>query len=94
MVLMAGLGLPVTAIREQVAAAVHIVVQQSRLPCGKRVVSSIAEVTGLESGTVQLQPLVGFDEKSGRFRGSGLPPAFLIQAAPGTNASIQGWFAP
>lgn len=94
MVLMAGLGLPVTAIREQVAAAVHIVVQQCRLPCGKRIVSSIAEVTGLESGTVQLQPLVGFDAQSGRFRGSGLPPAFLIQAAQGMTASVQEWFAP
>ena len=94
MILMADLGLPVTAIREQVAAAVHIVVQQSRLACGKRVVSSIAEVTGLESGTVQLQPLVHFDAASGRFRGSGLPPAFLTHCAPGALSAFQGWFAP
>ena len=94
MILMAGLGLPIAAIREQVAAAVHIIVQQSRLACGKRVVSSIAEITGLESGTVQLQPLVCFDVSSGRFRGSGLPASFLGNGSPGSQASISGWFAP
>ena len=94
MILMAGLGLPINAIREQVAAAVHIIVQQSRLACGKRVVSSIAEITGLESGTVQLQPLVCFDALTGRFRGSGLPASFLGSAVPGAQASISGWFAP
>jgi len=94
MILMAGLGLPIAAIREQVAAAVHIIVQQSRLACGKRVVSSIAEITGLESGTVQLQPLVCFDAPSGRFRGSGLPASFLGSGSPESQASISGWFAP
>ena len=94
MILMAGLGLPVAAIREQVAATVHIIVQQGRLACGRRVVSSIAEVTGIESGTVQLQPLVCFDAASGRFHGSGLPASFLVNGPAAPPASISEWFSP
>lgn len=94
MVLMADLGLPIAAIREQIAAAVHIVVQQCRLESGKRVISSIAEVTGIESGTVQLQVLVRFDEGTQRFLGNGLPPSFADGWSDAELASIKGWFAP
>ena len=50
MVLMAGMDLPLVAIREQIASAVHIVVQQTRFACGSRKVTSITEISGMESG--------------------------------------------
>jgi pilus assembly protein CpaF len=60
MTLMAGMDIPVLAIREQVAAAVDIIVQQSRMSDGTRRITSISEVTGVENGTVQLQQLFEF----------------------------------
>jgi pilus assembly protein CpaF len=62
MVLMSGMDLPVQAIREQVASAVDIVVQQTRYACGTRKVSKICEVTGVESGRIQLQDIFEFVE--------------------------------
>ena len=60
MVLMAGMDLPLQAIREQVASAVHIVVQQTRFSCGSRKVTGISEITGMESGKIQIQELFKF----------------------------------
>jgi pilus assembly protein CpaF len=57
LVLMAGADLPSRAIREQVAAAVHIIIQQQRLRGGPRKVVSIAEITGIENGDIQFQEL-------------------------------------
>src|SRR6185295_15462453 len=57
MVLMAGMDLPLSAIREQVSSAVQLLVQQTRFACGTRKVTSITEVCGMESGKVQLQEL-------------------------------------
>lgn len=71
MILMAGLDLPLTAIREQIAASVDIVVQQARLADGRRVVTAIVEVTGMESGRIQLQELFRFDRELG-FVGCGV----------------------
>ncbi len=73
MVMMAGMDLPIMAIREQVASAVDIVVQQSRFTDGSRRVTSITEITGVESGTIQMQEIFrfkqdGFDQ-SGRIKG-------------------------
>jgi pilus assembly protein CpaF len=67
MTLLAGLEIPVSAIREQVASAVDVIVQQMRLADGSRRITSIVEVTGVENGTVQLLELfrfarVGFEE--------------------------------
>lgn len=74
MVLMAGMDLPVTAIREQIASAVHIVVQQTRFPCGSRKISKITEVVGIESGVVQLQDIFYFDrsgyDENGKIKGA------------------------
>ena len=84
MVLMAGMDLPVSAIREQIASAVHIVIQQSRFGDGTRKITNISEITGMESGTVQLNEIFkfqqdGFDE-NGRVRGdfvaTGVVPHF------------------
>ncbi len=84
LVLMAGMDLPVAAIREQIASAVDIVVQQSRFACGARKLTAVTEVTGMESGKIQMQELFrfevnGFDAEgrvSGRFRGCRNVPTF------------------
>jgi pilus assembly protein CpaF len=60
MILMAGMELPLAAIREQIASAVQVIVQQTRFACGSRKVTSITEVTGIESGKVQIQELFKF----------------------------------
>ncbi|WP_070218578.1 MULTISPECIES: ATPase, T2SS/T4P/T4SS family [unclassified Janthinobacterium] len=60
MVLMAGMELPLSAIRDQVASAIHLIVQQTRFACGTRLVSSITEITGMESGKFQMQELFRF----------------------------------
>ena len=84
MVLMAGLDLPVTAIREQVASAIDIVVQQTRFACGTRKITHISEVTGVESGRIQLQDIFEFRQTGvdaagktqGYFTGCGFVPEF------------------
>lgn len=63
LILMAGMDLPLTAIREQIASAVDVIVQQARLPDGQRVVTSIVEVAGIESGKIQLQEIFRFEQK-------------------------------
>lgn len=66
MILMAGMDLPLAAIREHIAASVDFIVQLMRAADGRRLVSAIVQVTGQESGRIQLQDL---------FRGQAGPPA-------------------
>ncbi|APR37976.1 ATPase, T2SS/T4P/T4SS family [Paraburkholderia sp. SOS3] len=81
MTLMAGLDLPVQAIREQVCSAVDIIVQQSRFSCGSRRVTHITEVSGMESGVIQLQDVFVFREagfgEDGRIQGDFVPTAYI-----------------
>jgi len=89
MVLMAGMDLPVSAIREQIASAVDIVVQQTRFVCGTRKVTSIVEVTGVESNKIQLQEVFAFVQTGrdaqgktmGHFEGRGFVPEFYEELA-------------
>ena len=84
MVMMSGLDLPVTAIREMVASAVHLIVQISRYSDGSRRLTNIAEITGVESGIVSMQDIFryqqeGFDENGkvkGYFEATGAIPHF------------------
>jgi pilus assembly protein CpaF len=84
MVLMAGMDLPVAAIREQIASAVQIIVQQTRFACGSRKVTSITEITGMEQGVIQMQEIfrfqrTGFQENGkvqGYFTGCNNVPTF------------------
>jgi pilus assembly protein CpaF len=81
MTLMAGLDLPVQAIREQICSAVDIIVQQSRFSCGSRRVTHITEVNGMESGVITLQDVFvfkeeGFDE-NGKIQGKFVPTAYI-----------------
>jgi pilus assembly protein CpaF len=84
MVLMSGMDLPVRAIREQIASAVHLVVQQQRFADGSRKVTAIAEVSGMETDVVTMQDIFlfkqeGFDAEggvAGRFVATGFVPSF------------------
>jgi pilus assembly protein CpaF len=84
MVLMAGFDLPVRAIRAQIASALHNVVQLVRFSDGRRRVSGVAEITGLESGIVTMQDLYRYDQtgvaKDGSIEGemvaTGITPTF------------------
>ena len=85
MVLMAGMDLPVRAIREQIAAAVDLIVQQSRLKDGSRRITHITEVVGMEGEVITLQDIFvykqkGKDEKGkiiGEFVPTGIKPKFM-----------------
>lgn len=85
LVLMAGMELPLAAIREQIASAVDLVVQQTRFACGSRKVTSIAEVTGMENGRIQLMEIFRFEPRgygadgriAGRFTGCDVAPTFV-----------------
>lgn len=85
MVMMAGFELPSSAIREQIASAIHLIVQQTRLPDGSRKIVKISEVTGREGNTILLQDIFtfeqeGFDENFhviGRHTATGNIPTFV-----------------
>ncbi|TMD52606.1 MAG: CpaF family protein [Chloroflexi bacterium] len=62
LVLMAGAELPSRAIREQMASAVHIIVQQQRLRGGPRKIVSVAEITGIEDGEIHYQEIFVFKQ--------------------------------
>lgn len=89
MVLMAGMELPVRAIREQIASAVDLILQQSRLQDGSRRVTHLTEVQGMEGDVVTLQDIfifeqTGKDENNkivGRFKPTGIRPKFLEKLA-------------
>jgi pilus assembly protein CpaF len=90
MVLMAGVDLPVRAIRDQIAGAVDMVIQQARLKDGSRRVTAISEVAGMEGDVVTMQDLFTFNygagrDEHGRFRGTlvstGLRPKFAQELA-------------
>jgi pilus assembly protein CpaF len=78
LVLMAGMDLPLRAIREQIASAVDVVVQLSRLRDGSRRVTAVTELQGMEGQTVTMQDAFLFDyaagvDANGRFLGKPIP---------------------
>ena len=84
MSLMAGLDFPLKVIREQIASAVELIVQQTRLRDGSRKVTAVTEVAGMEGDTVVLQDIFKFIEEGadaegkvvGQMRPTGLRPIF------------------
>ena len=82
---MAGMDLPVRAIREQIASAVDLIVQQSRLRDGSRKITHLTEVQGMEGDVITLQDIFVFDQTGcdeqgkviGRFKPTGIRPKFL-----------------
>ncbi len=85
LVMMAGLGLPPKAIKENIASAVGVIIQQSRLSDGSRKVTHITEVVGMQGEVISLQDIFlyrqeGLDKKRkiiGRFVPSGFIPKFV-----------------
>lgn len=85
MVLMAGMDLPVRAIREQIASAIHLIVQQDRFSDGTRKVTSVTEIVGMQGEVISMQELfryvqTGIDEKGrvlGYFTATGCVPTFM-----------------
>lgn len=84
MVLMAGMDLPIKAIREQVAGALHLIIQQTRLSDGTRRITNITEVQGMEGDIIVLQDIFvfkqnGVDENGkiiGKLVPTGIRPQF------------------
>jgi pilus assembly protein CpaF len=84
MVSMANSNMQVTAIRQQIASAVHLLVQASRFSDGSRRVTGITEVTGMEGSIITLQDLFVFEKRGidpdgkviGRFAATGIRPKF------------------
>ncbi len=89
MVLMSGFDLPIRAIREQMAAAFHLIIQLARFADGSRRVVSVNEVVGMEEMTVTMQELFKFEltsiEQDGRIVGAleqtGIVPTFADRFA-------------
>ncbi len=90
MCLMAGMDLPVRAIREQVSSAVDLIVQQERMRDGTRKVTAITEVSGMEGEVITMTDIFVFEQTGtdngkivGRLRPTGLRPKFMdkIEAA-------------
>ncbi len=86
MCLMAGMDLPHRAIREQIASAVDLVVQQERMRDGTRKVTSISEVQGMEGDVVTMSEIFRFEQTGledgkviGRLRPTGLRPKFMYR---------------
>jgi pilus assembly protein CpaF len=84
MVLMAGYDLPIRAIREQIVSALHLIMQVDRMPDGRRVVTAITEVQGLEGDVVLLQDLFHYralpsenGKPSGALVATGLRPKLI-----------------
>ncbi len=90
MVLMAGMDLPIRAIREQVASAVDVIVHQSRLRDGSRRITHVTEVERMEGDVITLQDIFLFDHSAGfdangrslgSLKATGLRPKFLDKLA-------------
>jgi pilus assembly protein CpaF len=101
--LMAGMDLTIRAVREQVAAAVDLIVHVARLQDGVRRVTSVTEVVGMEGDVVTLQDLFqfqvegGLDDRGlvrGRLSSTGLRPHFLERLADRDVHLEASWFAP
>jgi pilus assembly protein CpaF len=99
MCLMAGMDLPVRAIREQIGSAVQMVIQQARLQDGSRKVTHITEITGMEGEVITMQDIFRFEQRgidatgkvSGFFAPTGNIPTFLddlVSKGIGVNREI------
>ena len=85
MVMMAGFELPIRAIRQQFASAIHLIVQAQRLSGGSRKICSITEVAGMEGDVITMQDIFKFEQTGvgpsgravGQFVATGIRPTFL-----------------
>ncbi len=102
MVMMAGMELPLFAIRSQVASAIDIIVQQSRFRDGTRRVTNITEITGMEGDVVSMQDLFVFETQGqldsqgkfiGKFKSTGIHPQCLERIRGNGVPIHEEWFA-
>jgi septum site-determining protein MinD len=101
LVMMAGLGLPLKAIRETISSAVNLVIQQSRLSDGSRKVTHISEVIGIQGDTITLQDIFVFKQEGldknrkivGRFVPTGFIPKFVEEMEAKGMKISRGLFA-
>lgn len=101
LVMMAGLGLPSKAIKETIASAVNLVIQQSRLADGTRKVIQISEVTGMQGETISMQDIFVFKQEGldrqrkiiGRFVPTGFIPKFVEEMEAKGMKISRGLFA-
>jgi pilus assembly protein CpaF len=85
MVMMAGYELPSSAIREQIASAINLIIQQNRLPDGSRKVMQVSEVTGREGAAILMQDIFVFEQQGygadgrvlGHMQATGNIPRFI-----------------
>lgn len=101
MVMMAGVDMPLYAIRSQIASAIDIIVQQSRLRDGSRRVVSITEITGMEGDVVSMQDIFVFETDgsidgqgrfNGRFRSTGVYPKCVSKIRSNGVPVYDEWF--
>jgi pilus assembly protein CpaF len=89
MINMANLNLPTSSIRQQVSSAINLIVQISRMRDGRRRITYVSEIVGMEGDTITMQDLFQFNIKgensdgtlAGNFQWSGIMPRFLRRAA-------------
>lgn len=99
MVMMSSAALPLVAIRRNIASAVNLILQVSRLPDGSRKVINITEVMGMEGENIVLQDIFTFDviadrDKNGRLQGSFTPYGLLQRSAVYRNAIFHNMLEP
>ena len=100
MVLMAGMDLPVKAIREQIASAFDIIVNQARMKDGSRKIVEISEVVGMEADVITLQTifqfvLEGYDNTGralGHFQATGIWPRVTAKMEDRGIHAMESWF--
>lgn len=101
MVMMTGAEMPMMAIRSQIASALDVIVQQSRLRDGTRRVTSISEITGMEGDTVSMQDIFIYETDgsrdaqgrfNGRFRATGIRPRCMQKIRSNGVAVNEEWF--
>jgi len=96
MVLMAGMNLPLPAIRQQIASAIDIIVQQSRMRDGSRKIIGISEVLGMEGEVIVTQEIFTFDygdgRTPGRFRATGIKPRVADKLVAAGAGLKDEWF--
>ena len=89
MVLMAGMEIPIRAIREYIEGAINIVVQVSRLTDGRRKVTSICEITGIEENNIKLEEIFEFKQDGVKKNGDVLGEFILHKRTPKVYKTIK-----
>jgi len=102
MIGMAGMDLPTRSMRAQIASAVHVVLQLERLSDGKRRLTSVNEITGMEGEVIQMQEIFKFQRRStdedgkihGDYVATGIRPQFVLEFETRGITLPEGVFSP